>query len=103
MNRKVARIIDQLLPYNPEKIILFGSYAYGKPTKESDVDVVLIKRTLESFSERLKKVRMLLRTTTPVDVFVFTPEEFEGASKTNPLIEEISKMGKIIYGQSSQS
>lgn len=94
----ISKIVSQLEPYRPEKVILFGSYAYGKPGKDSDVDLVLIKNTKESFTKRLKQVRMLLRTTTPVDVFVFTPQEFEKAAKTNPLIYEISKKGKVVYG-----
>lgn len=98
MNPIVKNIIDQLKPYNPEKIILFGSYAYGKPTENSDVDLVIIKNTTEPFLERQKHARSLLRTTTPVDIFVFTPSEFEKASSNNLLIMEVAKSGSIIYG-----
>ena len=83
--------------YHPEKIILFGSYAYGKPTENSDVDLVIIKNTTESFLERQKSARSLLRTTTPVDIFVFTSSEFEKAKDNNLLIKEIAELGKVIY------
>lgn len=98
MANVISQIISQLEPYHPEKIILFGSHAYGKPSKDSDIDLVLIKKTKEPFNLRLKKARMLLRTTTPVDIFVFTPQEFKKASKTNPFIQEISAKGRVIYG-----
>ncbi|OGE10143.1 hypothetical protein A2111_02705 [Candidatus Daviesbacteria bacterium GWA1_38_6] len=98
MTSQVSQIVEQIKPYKPEKIILFGSYAHGKPHKDSDVDLVLIKKTKDPFSKRLKKVRMLLRTTTPVDLFVFTPQEFEKSKSTNPFIEEIWRFGKVIYG-----
>ena len=98
MNAQVSLIINQLKRYKPQKIILFGSYAYGKPTKESDIDIALIKETSKSFHNRLKEVRMLLRTTVPVDVFVFTPEEFEQKKDSNPLIKEIATHGKVIHG-----
>lgn len=98
MNPIVKNIIDQLKPYNPEKIILFGSYAYGNPTENSDVDLVIIKNTTEPFLERQKQARSLLRTTTPVDIFVFTPSEFKKASSNNLLIREVAKSGSIIYG-----
>ena len=98
MTSQISQIIGQIAAYNPEKIILFGSYARGKPHKDSDVDLVLIKKTKDSFGKRLKKVRMLLHTTTPVDVFVFTPQEFEKAKRTNPFIEEVWRFGKVIYG-----
>lgn len=40
-------IIERLKPLDPQKIILFGSYAYGTPTHESDVDLFLVKEDLE--------------------------------------------------------
>jgi len=40
-------IIERLKPLNPNKIILFGSYAYGTPNKESDIDLFLLKDDLE--------------------------------------------------------
>ena len=98
MHPKVKEIVDQLKPYNPEKIILFGSYAYGKPNENSDVDLVVIKKTDEPFHDRQKKARFFLNTSTPVDIFIFTPEEFETAKKNTILISEAWKKGKIIYG-----
>ena len=44
MHPTVQNIINQLKPYQPEKIILFGSYAHGQPSKDSDVDLVVIKK-----------------------------------------------------------
>lgn len=98
MNPVVQNIIDQLKLYNPEKIILFGSYAYGQPNKNSDVDLIIIKKTNDPFLERQKNARLLLKTTTPVDVLVFTPEEFEKAKYTNLFIKEASEQGKVVYG-----
>ncbi len=40
-------IVERLKPLNPNKIILFGSYAYGVPNKESDIDIFLLKDDLE--------------------------------------------------------
>lgn len=98
MHKVVADIVTQLKPYQPEKIILFGSYAWGKPHEDSDVDVILIKETRDSFKERMKKVQMLLRTTTAVDAFVFTSKEFEKAKNDNLLVQEAVQKGKVIYG-----
>ena len=91
-------IIHQIKPYKPQKVILFGSYAKGTAKADSDVDLVLIKNTNDNFQTRMKKVRLLISTTTPVDVFVFTPKEFKEGTKTNPLLSEIERTGKIIYG-----
>ncbi len=99
MDQTVQNIINQLKAYQPEKIILFGSYAYGVPNENSDVDLVIIKNTSEPFLERQKQARSLLRTTTPVDIFVFTPSEFEKAKNNNLLIKEVDKFGNVIYEQ----
>lgn len=98
MHPVVKEIVKQLEPYKPEKIILFGSYASGKPHEESDVDLLVIKRTKEPFLERQVKVQLLLRSTTPVDAFVFTPKEFEQARSKSILIQEAMEKGKLIYG-----
>ena len=39
-------IVERLKPLNPDKIILFGSYAYGTPNEDSDIDLFLIKDDL---------------------------------------------------------
>ena len=46
----IPEIIEALKPLDPDKIILFGSYAYGKPNKDSDIDLFLFKpkKTLSS-------------------------------------------------------
>lgn len=98
LNPVVEAVVNQLKKYAPEKIILFGSYAYGDPGEESDIDLVLIKKTNDSFHERQKQVRMLLRSTTPVDIFVFTPEEFLKAQSSNLFIREVAQKGRLLYG-----
>lgn len=98
MNAQVLLVVDQLKKYNPDKIILFGSHLYGRPTRDSDVDLILIKKTKEPFLKRQKRVQMLLRTTTPVDAFVFTPEEFEKAKEDSRFVKEIAERGQVIYG-----
>lgn len=97
MNPVVKNIINQLKSYNSEKIILFGSYAYGKPKKNSDVDLIIIKKTNDPFLERQKNARLLLKTTTPVDLFVFTPKEFKKAKQDNLFIKEAAELGRVVY------
>ena len=54
------QIVKALKPLDPEKIILFGSYAYGTPTKESDIDLFLIKDT-DIEAESLMRLRDLMK------------------------------------------
>ena len=47
--------------YKPEKIILFGSYAYGKPRKDSDIDLLIIKKTKARHIDRAVKIREIIK------------------------------------------
>jgi uncharacterized protein len=94
----VEDIVERLKALDPEKIILFGSQASEEADDESDIDVAVIKETSLPFHERLIEARRLLRTTRPVDVFVFTSAEIEENSKDNPFIREIVTAGKVVYG-----
>lgn len=98
MHPVVREIIKQLELYKPEKIILFGSYAWGKPHEDSDVDLILVKKTKDPFLDRMVEVQSLLRTTTPVDAFVFTPEELKRAKASSFVVQEAVERGKVIYG-----
>lgn len=84
---------------NPEKIILFGSYAYGNPTPDSDVDLLVVMETNEPYIERFLKVARLLRPRQfPVDIIVRTPAEIAHAMHTNSFFtREIYTRGLVLY------
>ena len=92
----IERIVAEL---NPEKIILFGSYAYGNPTPDSDVDLLVVMDTKASYKERYLAVARLLRPRTfPVDIIVKTPKEIYKALKTNSFFtKEIYTKGVVLY------
>ena len=54
-------IVEKLKPLNPEKIILFGSYAYGTPTEESDLDICVIEKEYSNKWEEKRKIRNALK------------------------------------------
>ncbi len=92
----VRRIAETL---HPEKVILFGSYAYGKPTPDSDVDLLVIMKTNAPRTERYLAVsRLLIPRPFAVDILVRTPTEIQTALKKGDFfIEEIISQGKILY------
>jgi len=54
----LLEVIDKLREgYRPIKVILFGSYAYGKPTEDSDIDLLILKDTDKSRTERFVEVK----------------------------------------------
>jgi predicted nucleotidyltransferase len=92
----LEKLIEQV---QPEKIILFGSYAYGHPTPDSDVDLLVIMETTDPPTERFMKVARLLRPRLfPVDILVYTPQEIEEALEHNNIfIREIYTKGITLY------
>jgi len=87
----------------PEKIILFGSYAYGNPTPDSDVDLLVIMKTRARDIDRYIAVSNLLYPRQfPVDILVKTPREIEVESKKkgNFFLREILNKGKVLYERS---
>lgn len=81
MYERLQKISERLKrEYHAEKVILFGSYATGKYTRDSDVDILVIAPTKEGFFQRMASVRRLirdLRNGLPVSPIVLTPEEVE--------------------------
>ena len=96
----IQRIVSEL---KPEKIILFGSYAYGNPTPDSDVDLLVIMKTRAKEIDRFVAVSNLLYPRQfPVDILVKTPQEIEAEArkKGNFFMREILKKGKVLYERS---
>lgn len=99
LEEKIRWIIKDLLAYDPEKIILFGSMARGDFNHYSDFDIVVIKKTDTPFLKRLIEVVDLVREELfPIDIFVYTPREFEQMrEEENPFIEKVLESGRVIY------
>jgi len=94
--KKIAQKIAQ--KYKPEKIILFGSFAWGKPKKDSDVDFLIIKNTRKNFLKRQMEVRRIIKGEIPVDILVHTPKEIERRLKLGDFFyKKIIKKGRCLY------
>lgn len=93
-------LVKKLKPLDPEKIILFGSFARGKENPESDIDLLIIKRTKEKPADRIAEVLRLVWGHIPhIEPQIFTPEEFSQAIAENRffITQEVLKYGKTIY------
>jgi len=97
--KEIKKITDQIVrKYKPEKIILFGSYAWGKPTEDSDVDLFIVKNTENDPLRRCYEVRKATDSLFPFDVLVFNPKEIkERLEMDDFFLKEIINRGKIIY------
>ena len=98
-NKQLLQITDKIKThFNPQKIIVFGSYAWGKPTEDSDIDIFLIMESNLRRDERARQVQKIFsQRSFPFDVIVYTPEEVEQSLKRgNPFIKEILNQG-VLY------
>lgn len=99
----ITEIVDRILKgYKPKKVVLFGSYAYGEPTEDSDIDLLIIKNTDKRPIDRWLEVKRLLRDisrTVPVAPLVYTEKEIEQRIAIKDFfIEEILEKGDVLYG-----
>src|SRR5438067_10067536 len=95
--RRYARAIAE--EFHPDRIILFGSYAYGTPHKDSDVDLLVVMPARNQHDQAVR-IRWRLAAPFPVDLIVRTPKEMawrlaEGES----FLTTIMSQGKVLYAK----
>lgn len=93
-----GRIIDAV---HPEKIVLFGSHVWGRPTEDSDVDLMVIVDRSEQPGYRLARniYRSLRGLRLPVEVVVRTREEVErGLAVKTSLERRVMEEGRVLHG-----
>src|SRR5271155_1100763 len=93
--RRFARRIAER--FHPDKIILFGSYAYGKPHEESDVDLLVIMRTRNAIDQSIR-ISLAFERLFSLDLIVRTPWQIQrGLKDDNWFLREIMEKGKVLY------
>ncbi len=101
IQRAAQKIVDAL---DPEKIILFGSFAYGTPEPDSDVDLLVIMESDKSAHARSAQIsEILCPRPFPVDIIVRTPAEVTGRLAIGDcFFQEILTRGKVLYERASR-
>ncbi|PWH12361.1 MAG: nucleotidyltransferase domain-containing protein [Anaerolineae bacterium] len=91
----IERLVQELKPY---KIILFGSYAYGNPTPDSDVDLLVVWDAPPTRRERAERIAQALTGHFfPMDILSKTPAELERELGENFFLREIVQRGRVLY------
>jgi predicted nucleotidyltransferase len=96
---ELTRIVANLRGYEPQQVILFGSFARGDYHALSDVDLLIVKETDTPFVERIGQVLALCegKGVLPVEPLVYTPAELAQMQQgRNPLIEQALSEGIVI-------
>ena len=97
---RINEVVNEIVKnFKPKKIIIFGSYAHGKPAKDSDLDLLIIKDSdLPSRLQNRNVRKILSGLNIPVDVIVKTTEEFEKYKDIiGTIIYPANKFGRVIY------
>ncbi len=84
--------------FQPEQIILFGSYAYGQPTEDSDVDLLVILPFEELPVHKAIEIRRQVRSPFPLDLMARTSEQIQQRLDMGDFfIQDIIKKGHVLY------
>lgn len=101
IEQKISAITDKIVrEYRPEKVILFGSHAWGKPTPDSDVDLLIVKNSRKKRLDRQREItQILFPSGIAVDVLVYTPAEIEEKihQDRNLFLKDIVENGLTLY------
>ncbi|MFN0075494.1 MAG: nucleotidyltransferase domain-containing protein [Prosthecobacter sp.] len=83
----------------PQRIILFGSHAYGKPNEDSDVDVlVVLPKSRRVMRDADVKIRLKARASFPVDMLVRGEAEVERRVRDRDMFMlDVTENGKVMY------
>ena len=93
--RRFAREVAQ--KFKPDKIILFGSYAYGTPTPDSDVDILVVMPARNQHDQSVK-IRSAIPRAFPMDLIVRTPKNLGWRLAAGESFHtEIVTKGKVLY------
>ena len=99
-NKTISNIVFRIATNTqPDKIFLFGSYATGKANEDSDIDLLVIKDTLEPRHKRSIEMQRLLKgSKLPVDILVYTNDEFEREKTINySFVNSAIQEAKLLY------
>ncbi len=93
---RVARCIGA--EFRPERIVLFGSYATGQVTMDSDVDLLVILSFEGKNWHKAAEIRKRIHFSFPVDLVLRTPEQIKSRlDSQDPFICEITEKGRTLY------
>src|SRR5205809_3089111 len=96
---KIKTLTSQIArEFNPNRIILFGSYAYGQPSDHSDVDILVVLPFKGKAVRKAIEIRNRLNAGMPLDLLVRTPEQLaERLEHDDWFMREIIERGRTLY------
>ncbi|HWE02991.1 MAG TPA: nucleotidyltransferase domain-containing protein [Tepidisphaeraceae bacterium] len=95
---QIQAFVDQVVRrFRPARVILFGSYAYGCPTEDSDVDLMVIMRR-GSGASAATRIRLACPRSFPMDLIVRTPAEIRRRIRMgDSFLKEVTSKGIVLH------
>jgi len=99
IQQKIQEIANNIAKkHKPDKVILFGSYAWGKPNENSDVDLMVVKKTKNTRIAAREIDGSIHPRPFAIDIIVYHPEQLKKRLKTKDFfVKDILTKGKILY------
>lgn len=98
--RRFARQVAER--FQPDKIILFGSYAYGAPHADSDVDILVVMPARNQLDQAVK-ISLTIDPPFPLDIIVRTPKNMKWRlEEGDSFLREITSKGKVLYEETDE-
>jgi predicted nucleotidyltransferase len=98
--RRYAREVAQC--FDPDRIILFGSHAYGRPHADSDVDILVVMPARNQHDQAVK-IRLALPAPFPMDLLVRTPKTLQWRLEAgDSFLREVVSKGKVLYDKADR-
>lgn len=95
IQKVVHRIVEK---FHPQEVVLFGSYAYGKPGPDSDVDLLIAMDTPLRNVDQVVEIRKAVDFPFPTDLLVRTPKQIaERLALGDVFIKEVLTKGVVLY------
>jgi predicted nucleotidyltransferase len=97
--RSIIAVVDEIARrFRPAKIVLFGSYAWGAPTVDSDIDLLVIKRYTGPSYIAASRVGMALDVEFPMDLLIRSPAEVRQRLDINDFfMKDIFEQGLVLH------
>jgi uncharacterized protein len=97
--KDIHRFVDQVVrQFHPAKVILFGSYAYGHPSDDSDVDLMVVMRHRGPSAKTATRIRLACPRTFPMDLLVRTPAELNRRLRMgDSFLREVTSKGIVLH------
>jgi predicted nucleotidyltransferase len=95
----IQKIVQQIVArFRPQKVILFGSYAHGKPTRDSDVDLLVVMDTEEQVIHAAARISAAIDHPFPLDILVVKPSEWQASvARRGVFATDVMAQGVVLH------